>query len=334
MMIFSHYFTAHLLTRGVFLSTQLSYHGKPASFSFRYHPKHGGSLSHARGVAQEIQPIFRCSNGAEDVHPYQSEDDTHRYSLDVQKKGENYLTIFASQQSMITCFFLSFLIPPLCFSKVIPGSLAKILAPPGGCGMYKHPNKRWEICQATAGSSATSRVRNVWKRQLQLMWFCSLQVCFWISTCDISFVSGFVSPNSFQVDFRSCLPMIINIPQHAVLSRTWQSLRFGMTCNRKFLQPLSYWVVKVGGKLSLFCFFLAHLHVETVVSSLSSKYPKVGVNHQDQALRNWFEILVTHFSIFSNQQLIVSLYSFKKKSPPTNWAVYHTPTNRIQVARP
>lgn len=243
------------LDAGVFLSAQLSFHGKPASFSFRYHPKHGGSLSHARGVAQEIQPIFRCSNGAEDVHPYQSEDDTHRYSLDVQKKGENYLTIFASQQSMITCFFLSFLIPPLCFSKVIPGSLAKILAPPGGCGMYKHPNKRWEICQATAGSSATSRVRNVWKRQLQLMWFCSLQVCFWISMCDISFVSGFVSPNSFQVDFRSCLPMIINIPQHAVLSRTWQSLRFGMTCNRKFVQPLSYWVVKVGGKLSLFCDF-------------------------------------------------------------------------------
>lgn len=111
MMIFSHYFTAHLLTRGVFLSTQLSYHGKPASFSFRYHPKHGGSLSHARGVAQEIQPIFRCSNGAEDVHPYQSEDDTHRYSLDVQKKGENYLTIFASQQSMITCFFFGIFNP-------------------------------------------------------------------------------------------------------------------------------------------------------------------------------------------------------------------------------
>ena len=93
-------------------------------------------------------------------------------------------------------------------------------------------------------------------------------------------------------------------------------LRFGMTCNRKFGQPLSYWVVKVGGRLSLFCFFLAHLHVETVVSSLSSKYPKVGVNHQDQALRNWFEILVTHFSIFSNQQLIVSLYSFSKKKSP------------------
>ena len=95
------------LDSGVFVSTQLSFHGKPASFSFRYHPKHGGSLSHARGVAQEIQPIFRCSNGAEDVHPYQSEDDTHRYSLDV-KKRENYLTIFASQQSMITCFFVTF----------------------------------------------------------------------------------------------------------------------------------------------------------------------------------------------------------------------------------
>ena len=37
---------------GAFLSMQLSYHSKPVSFSFRYHAKHCGRLSHAkRGVA-------------------------------------------------------------------------------------------------------------------------------------------------------------------------------------------------------------------------------------------------------------------------------------------
>ena len=171
------------LDAGVFLSAQLSFHGKPASFSFRYHPKHGGSLSHARGVAQEIQPICRCSNGAEDVHPYQSEDDTHRYSLDVQKKTElsNYLCKSAIYDYL---FFLSCLIPPLCFSKVI--LLAKILAPPGTWpGMYKHPNKRWEICQATAGSSATSRVRNVWKRRCSWCDFVRCTLLFFELACVI-----------------------------------------------------------------------------------------------------------------------------------------------------
>ena len=104
------------LDAGVFLSAQLSFHGKPASFSFRYHPKHGGSLSHARGVAQEIQPIFRCSNGAEDVHPYQSEDDTHRYSLDVQKKTElsNYLCKSAIYDYL---FFFVMFNPTIVFFK-------------------------------------------------------------------------------------------------------------------------------------------------------------------------------------------------------------------------
>ena len=186
---------------------------------------------------------------------------------------------------MITCFFCPYLIPPLCFSKVI--LLAKILAPPGTWpGMYKHPNKRWEICQATAGSSATSRVRNVWKRRCSWCDFLRCTLLFWISMCDISIcfwicVTKFFFPSGFQI-------MPSNDYQHS-LSRTWQScFASGWPATEN---SCSHWAT---GWLRLVVGW--HLSKSRQSDqSRSSKYPKVGVNHQDQALRrNWFDRYSCH----------------------------------------
>lgn len=128
------------------------------------------------------------------------------------KKRENYLTIFASQQSMITCFFLVLFNPTFVFFKGhIVGQ--KSLHHLGDVGCTNTPTNAGRFARQLLaapqhpGSETFGRGAAV-----DVIFFVAR--CYFELACVIfQFVSGFVSPNSFfQVDFKSCLPMIINIP--------------------------------------------------------------------------------------------------------------------------
>ncbi len=143
------------------------------------------------------------------------------------------------------------------------------------------------ICQATVGSSATSRVRNVWKRRgsVDVILVAGM---FWISICDMCFFLC----HQFQI--RKAFPMIINIPQDVTPRQSqYMTIKLGDTCKRKFVQPLNLWlrfVVEPGPVL------FAHLRDRDSPfhqQKTYSKLPGSTTNH-------WL-ILFSLVSILSNQ---------------------------------